>query len=145
LSSKYRIHAVLILMALVIIFIPLFNERPNKEKAEAASAASGEFLQLVDSGKLAESWRISASLLKEKVSEEAWINQLKKIRAATGPLIERTEKEMSYSTEAEGSGEGEYIRIVYDSSFEAKRDTSETITVMRDKDGTWRVAGYFVK
>jgi len=145
LSPKYRIHAVLILMALVIIFIPLFNERPNKEKAEEASAASEEFLQLVDSGKFAESWRTSASLLKEKVSEEVWVNQLKKIRTATGPLVERTEKEMSYSTEAKGSGEGEYIRIVYDTSFEAKRDASETITVMRDKDGTWRVAGYFIK
>jgi hypothetical protein len=144
-SSKYRIHVVLILMALVIIFIPLFNERPEKEKAEAASAAAAEFLQLVDTGKVAESWRISASLLKEQVSEEAWVEELRKIRAIAGPLIERTEKEMTFSTEAKGSPEGEYIRIVYDTAFETNRDASEILTVMLDTDKTWRVAGYFVK
>ena len=145
LSRKYRIHAVLILMALVIIFIPLFNERPEKEKAEAASAAAAEFLHLVDTGKFAESWQISASLLKEQVSKELWVEQLDKIRTIAGPLVERTEKEMTYSTEAKGGEEGEYIRIVYDTSFGAKPDASEIITVMLDKDTTWRVAGYFVK
>jgi hypothetical protein len=144
-SSKYRIHVVLILMALVIIFIPLFNERPEKEKAEAASAAAAEFLQLVDTGKFAESWQNSASLLKEQVSQEAWIEQLHKIRATTGPLVERTQEEMTYSTEAKGSPEGEYIRIVYDTAFEARRDASEILTVMLDEDETWRVAGYFIK
>jgi hypothetical protein len=144
-SSKYRIHVVLILMALLIIFIPMFNERPEKEKADAASAAAAEFLQLVDAEKFAESWRISSSLLKEKVSEEVWVEQLHKIRATAGPLVERTEEEMTYSTEAKGSPEGEYIRIVYDTSFEANPDASEIITVMLDRDKTWRVAGYFVK
>lgn len=145
LPSKYRIHAALILLALLIIFIPLYNERPDKEKAAAASAAAGKFLKLVDADQFAESWQISASLLKQKVSEEKWVDQLQKTRAVTGPLVKRSEDSMSYSTSAKDSPEGEYVLITFDTDFKAKPDVSEIVTVMLDKDKTWRVAGYFIK
>ncbi len=145
LPSKYRIHAVLILVALLIIFLPLFNERPDKEKAAAASAAAGKFLHLVDTDQFAQSWQISASLLKEKVPEQKWVDQLQRTRAITGPLVERTQDSMSYSTSAKDSPEGEYVLITFDTDFKQKPDVSEIVTVMLDKDKTWRVAGYFIK
>jgi hypothetical protein len=142
---QYRIHAVLILSALLIIFLPKFNERPDKEKAQAAAAAVDAFLHRVDTDKFAESWQISASLLKGKVPEQLWADQLGKIRAVAGPLVERTEESMTYSTSAKDSPEGEYIVVTFDTSFERKKDASEIVTVMLDTDGTWRVAGYFIK
>jgi ribosomal protein S17E len=41
--------------------------------------------------------------------------------------------------------DGKYVVIKYDTSFENKKSAVETVTPMLDKDGKWRVAGYFIK
>jgi len=41
--------------------------------------------------------------------------------------------------------DGEYVVIQYDSSFEHKQSAVETVTPMLDKDGKWRVSGYYIK
>lgn len=48
-------------------------------------------------------------------------------------------------TIAPGVPDGEYVMILFASSFEHKNEAVETVTVMHDKDGTWQVAGYFIK
>lgn len=144
-SRKYRIHAALLLVSLLIIFLPLYNEKPDEQKAQAAAAAAAEFLALVDADKFAESYQRSAKLLKEKVSEQQWVEQLRKTRAVAGPLLGRSQKEISYSTTAQDSPEGEYILILFDSNYQAKPGATETITLMLARDATWRVAGYFIK
>ncbi len=35
--------------------------------------------------------------------------------------------------------------IQYDSSFENKQSALETVTDMLEKDGQWKVTGYFIK
>lgn len=145
LPRKYRIHAALLLMGLVIIFLPLYNEKPDKQKAEAASTAATKFLQLVDTDHFAESWEVSAALLKEKVPEQKWVEQLSKTRTISGPLVSRKQASISYSTTAQDSPEGEYILLIFDSVFKAKEKAQEIVTVMLDKDHAWRVAGYFIK
>jgi Protein of unknown function (DUF4019) len=40
---------------------------------------------------------------------------------------------------------GEYVRMQYDTTFEKKKDAVETVVPMLDKDGKWRVSGYFIK
>ena len=145
LPAKYRIHALLILVALLIIFIPQFNERPDKAKAAAAQAAADAFLQRVDHDQFAASWESAATLLRNKVTEADWVSQLQRTREIAGPVVKRTLKSMSYSTSAKDSPDGEYILIVYDTAFKAKSDATETLTVMLDTDKTWRVAGYFIK
>jgi len=35
--------------------------------------------------------------------------------------------------------------VQYESSFEHKQSTVETVTPMLHKDGKWRVSGYFIK
>ena len=145
LPRKYRVHAALILICLVIIFLPRYMEKPDKEKAQLAKAATARFLQLLDADKYAESWQTSASLLKDKVAEDKWVELLKKNRSLLGPLVKRQQKEISYSTTATDSPEGEYILIIYDSTFQRKPGASEIVTVMLDKDKSWRVAGYFIK
>jgi ribosomal protein S17E len=33
----------------------------------------------------------------------------------------------------------------FETSFEAKKTTIETVTFMQGKDGQWRAAGYYIK
>lgn len=144
-SSKYRMHALLVLVALVIVFFPLLNQRPPKEKAAAATAAATLFLQQVDADRFVESWQLTAPATQEKIAQPDWVAQLEKLRALTGPLVQRSENKVVLSTPAEFSPEGDYIVITYDSTFRRKADASEIVTVMQEKDGDWRVAGYYIK
>jgi hypothetical protein len=54
-------------------------------------------------------------------------------------------KSKKYATELPGAPDGEYVVIEYESSFEKKRNSTETVVPMKDPDGGWRVSGYFVK
>lgn len=142
---QYRIHIVLMISAALMIILPLINERPDADKAEAATVAAKEFLGLIDADQYDASWQISAELLKKRVSLEEWHEQLAKIREAIGTQVKREQSDISYATTAKDSPEGEYIQIFYDSRFSENAKVKETVTVMLEDDGQWRVAGYFVK
>jgi hypothetical protein len=66
-------------------------------------------------------------------------------RDPLGKLLARKLKSATYATMLPGAPDGEYVVIKYDSSFENKKTAVETITPMLDKDGLWRVSGYYIK
>lgn len=143
-SWKYRIHAILILSVLAIIFVPQITNRPDKNKAEAATAAATEFLQMVDSGRYADSWQITAKYLQKKVPLADWETKLMKIRDTFGPLAGRELEDLNFTAPAEELPEQEAILLEYDSRFKLKA-MNEIVTVVHDTDGSWRVVGYFIQ
>ena len=74
-----------------------------------------------------------------------WIMAAKDARRPLGAVKSRRPREWRYSTTIAGAPDGHYAMIQFDTRFEGKADAVETLTVMRDFDGLWRVAGYFVK
>jgi hypothetical protein len=50
----------------------------------------------------------------------------------------------TYTETAPGAPDGEYVIILFDTSFENKKSAVETVTPMMD-GGTWRVSGYYIK
>jgi hypothetical protein len=60
-------------------------------------------------------------------------------------MLSRKRKNATYSKTLPGAPDGEYVVIQYESSFERKQSAVETVTPMLDKDGKWRVSGYFIK
>ncbi|MDH3453976.1 MAG: DUF4019 domain-containing protein, partial [Desulfuromonadales bacterium] len=101
-------------------------------------------LQLVDAEKYAESWQIAAGLMKEKVTEQEWVEKLAKARALSGALVGRSETDVSYSTTAKDSPDGEYIALTYGSKYQQAESVTEYLTVMLE-GGHWKVAGYFIQ
>lgn len=142
--KQFRIHIVLIVACVFMVVFPILNERPDTQKAEKATVAAMEFLHLIDAEKYAESWQISAGLMQEKVTESEWVEKLTKARARSGALIERSEKDASYSPTAKDSPDGEYIALTYSSKYQQAESVSEYVTVMLE-DGHWKVAGYFIQ
>jgi hypothetical protein len=142
--KQLRIHAVLIVAALFMILIPLYNQSPDNEKVEQAKPAAVEFLGLIDDAKYAESWESSAGLMRDKVTRKDWIDKLNKARNLSGDLVQRVQKSASYATEAKDSPDGEYIMLIYESDFQRAEDVSEYVTVMLEGD-EWKVAGYFMQ
>jgi hypothetical protein len=116
------------------------HEKQEKAALEAAKA----WLALVDAGKYAESWDAASSLFRGAVTKEQWIKALEGYRKPLGKLKSRTFAISKYMTSMPGAPDGEYVAIEYKTVFENKADGAETVTPMLDKDGTWRVSGYYM-
>ena len=116
------------------------------QKGEGLAAkAALQWLALVDEGKYSESWEEAAQLFKGTVTREQWGASLTAARKPLGRLVSRAVKSMTYVTSLPGAPDGEYLVIQYTSSFERKKSGVETVTPMLDKDGKWRVSGYYIK
>jgi hypothetical protein len=99
----------------------------------------------VDEGKYAVSWEEASQFFKNAVKQEQWDESLKAVRKPLGKTLSRVMKSKTYATELPGAPDGEYVVIQFDTSFQNKKKSVETVTPMLDKDGKWRVSGYFIK
>lgn len=116
---------------------------PEKEKAAVAIAES--WVALVDGGKYGESWKEAAEYFRNAVKQEQWEQAAQAARQPLGKLVSRKVKTTAYKTALPGAPDGEYVVIEFETVFEHKKTAIETVTPMMDKDGKWRVSGYFIK
>jgi len=112
---------------------------------KAAVEAAEAWLGLVDSGKYSQSWDEAAEYVKTLVSKEIWQNSIKGARGPLGKIISRELKSKRYSASVPGAPHGRYVIIQYKTSFENKDSAIETVTPMLEKDGKWKVSGYYIK
>jgi hypothetical protein len=118
----------------------------SQQKPEELAQQSAEsWLALIDAGKYAESWQEASQLFKGAVTKEEWKSKLRASRDPLGKMLSRKLKGATYTKTLPGAPDGEYVVVQYESSFEHKQSAVETITPMLDKDGMWRVSGYFIK
>ena len=135
---------ILILGATALLFSGLAaSTTADKEKAAVAAAQS--WLKLVDDGRYGDSWQEAASLFRNSITKEQWMSQIQIVRQPLGKNLSRTLKNSNYTTTAPGAPDGEYVIIQFDTSFENKKAAIETVTPMMDKDGKWRVSGYYIR
>ncbi|HZP62818.1 MAG TPA: DUF4019 domain-containing protein [Terriglobales bacterium] len=131
------------LFCVVLLMISVTFSQTAAEKA--AEEAATNWLGLIDSGDYGVSWEHAAQLFKSAISKEQWTEKISAVRAPLGKMNSRELKSASYQTSLPGAPDGQYVIIQYDSAFEHKKAALETITVMIDKDGQWRVSGYFIR
>ena len=117
----------------------------NPEAEKAALLSANAWLELVDTGKYGESWEQSAGLFQKAVDKAAWQKQVAGVRTPLGEPVRRKVKSSEYRTSLPGAPDGEYVVILYDTSFEHKKSAVETITPMKEPNGAWRVSGYYIK
>lgn len=117
----------------------------SSDREKAAIASAEKWLKLVDQGKYIESWKESADYFKRAVSQEQWEQAMKSGREPLGKLISRKVANALYTTSLPGAPDGQYVVIQFNTSFENKKSGIETVTPMVDKDGRWRVSGYYIK
>ena len=112
---------------------------------EKALEAALTWLDLVDEGEYAKSWENAVQYFKNTVTEQQWRQALSAVRRPLGKVVSRKLKSRQYATSLPGAPDGEYVVIQFEASFENKKASVETITPMLDKDGKWRVSGYYIK
>jgi Protein of unknown function (DUF4019) len=111
----------------------------------AATSAAVAWLALVDAGNYAQSWNAAAARFRQRVPQEQWQSIAARARGPFGALKSRVVQSATFKHTLPGAPDGEYVVIRFAASFANKAAAIETVTPMKDDDGTWRVAGYYIK
>jgi hypothetical protein len=115
------------------------------EKIVAGKTAAISWLASLDKEDYATSWDEAASIFKDRVAKEQWVKGVGGVRQPLGKMLSRKFIDARYARTLPGAPDGEYVVVHYDTSFEHKQSATETVVPTLDKDGHWRVSGYFVK
>ncbi len=123
-------------------------KKPAPHPAPAVSApqrAAASWLALIDAAKYAQSWDAASPTFQAAVTRDQWASSAQAVRDPLGKVQKRTLKSGQHTTSLPGAPPGDYSVLVYDTTFEKQGATVETVILNHDKDGQWRVTGYFIK
>lgn len=136
----------LVSVAAAALFLVGFSTSADDSAAVAqAQVAARSWLALTDSGKYGESWDNASSFSKSAVTRADWEKAIKGGRSPLGAMKARKVKSATFTRTLPGAPDGEYVVIQFESQFENKAAAIETVTPMHEKDGAWRVSGYYIK
>jgi len=141
-KGKSRIALSLFFICLLAFLWFLMSDQ---DKEKAAVDASKAWLKLGDEGKYYESWDEAAQYFKNAITKEQWKTSLESVRSPLGKVLSRNLKSKKYTKTLPGAPDGEYVVIQYETSFQNKQQAIETITPMLDKNGKWKVSGYYIR
>lgn len=110
-----------------------------------AAAAAQAWLALIDNGQYGASWETAAAYFKNTITKEYWQQSISAIRKPLGRLVARELRAGTYTRSLPGAPDGEYVVLQFLSSFENKKTAIERVIPMLDKDGIWRVSGYYLE
>jgi len=111
----------------------------------SAQAAASSWLALADQSEFEDTWLEASSLFRGAISQADWQRALGAARTPLKDLVSRNLESANFYETLPGAPDGEYVVLTFDSSFTKKVAAVETVTVMKDEDGSWRVSGYFIK
>lgn len=117
----------------------------NSEMIKPAQAAAEQMLKQLDAGQYGAAWEQWADFAKTRVPQKTFVTALESARGPLGKVVERKLLSAQYMTQLPGVPDGQYVVLQYQTEFENKKNAVETITPMKEKDGSWRVSGYFIK
>ncbi|HSX93925.1 MAG TPA: DUF4019 domain-containing protein [Hydrogenophaga sp.] len=110
-----------------------------------ARQAAERWLALVDAGDYAASWQQAGALFKGAMDAERWTRSVNAVRGPLGALRQRKDKSAEAQQTLPGLPDGQYVVLAYDSAFANKAAAVETVTLVKEPDGAWRVIGYFIR
>ena len=137
-----RTLAVLVAAVMLTSVSARAQEADKVAKAETAALA---WLALTDAGDYARSWNRAASIFQAAITQQHWIDALTRVRRPLGALVSRKVLSARYATSLPGAPDGEYVVIRYETEFVNKKEAVETVTPQLEKDGSWKVSGYYIK
>lgn len=147
LISKMAVVVCVVMMVRGAVGLAAQEHAPMMQQtAEQIAVREAEsWLAMMDAGKYAESWKAAAAVMRGAVTVEKWESTMKNVRDPLGKLESRKLQSATYTTLLPGVPDGDYVVILYETSFEHKATAQETVIMSREKDKVWRVAGYYIK
>jgi hypothetical protein len=111
----------------------------------AAMQAADTWLAIIDTGRYGEGWEEADEAIQAAMSKLQWEVSLDKVRGKLGGVNRRKMRAANFARDLPGARAGEYVVIQYDTAFETRPLSVETVTPVKQKDGSWKVSGYFVR
>jgi uncharacterized protein DUF4019 len=142
---RTRAIAIGSILVLLLNVVATTARAADQAAIEEATKAADRWLKLVDKGDYKQSWETASTIFKNAVTADLWAQQVGGVRKPLGALVSRKLKSAQYTTSLPGAPDGKYVVIQYDSVFQNKGAAVETVTPMLDKDGQWRISGYYIK
>jgi len=130
-----------LLLGLILVSMSAYA---SEEKIRDADQAAGKWLALIDGRQYLDSWNQAASLFKQQVGADNWLQSISAARQPLGAMISRKLISATYATSLPGAPDGEYVVLQYQTTFKYKKSALETVTPMLDNK-RWRVSGYYVR
>ena len=134
-----------ILTLVVLMLLPARIPAGEAAPEQAGEKAALAWLATVDAGHYAESWDQAAALFRQALTRSQWVEALQKARAPLGKMIFRKLRSADYTRKTSEPSPGEYVVIEYETSFANRKNAIERVTPMKDRDGVWRVSGYYIR
>lgn len=131
------------LLTLVCILVSPALAGPGQAGAVIADART--WLTLIDNGRYEESWSEASALFRGAMNAKEWGNSLTNVRKPLGALISRKKMKTTAARQLPGAPDGHYLVMVFETSFKNKKAATETVTFMRETDGRWKAAGYYIR
>ena len=125
----------------------LQNHGTENQRQTDASApqAAWDWLSLMDGGQYAEGWNVAAESFRSVVTKAKWADESEKIRKPLGDVLSRALTTVQQSKTFPGMPDGSYWMAEYDTAFAGLKSAAEVVTFALEKDGHWRVIGYFIR
>lgn len=162
-NAKKRIFTACLAVAAIALPASLHAAQPdgnqtpatpgNVTQSEKPAPAGEDFkkdfalawLALNDVGKYAESYAGFSEASKKMLKEKDWIAAMESVRKPLGDVVSRKLKTNKPHKTLPGVPDGEYRVLTFATEFFGKKNAGETLTFSKEKDGAWKVAGYFIK
>lgn len=100
---------------------------------------------LVDQRRYEESWDSAAVFFRSAVSKVDWEKAVLQARGPFEPFGARKLLSATFATTLPNAPAGQYVVLRYGTQVAGNRAVVETVTPMKEADGTWRVSGYFIR
>ena len=121
---------------------PLGADEGVEEKAAAAARA---WLGLVDGGRYGAGWDAAAPAFKGMVTRDEWDRAVHSVREPLGRCLSRTLRSHKLVDSFPGAPRGPFVVLQFETDFEHKQGSLETVTPALGGDDLWRVTGYFIR
>lgn len=147
--SRRRVPALCASLALVgILLLQLVRGEDTPNDTAPAVAAMQTWLQEIDAGRYEQSWTDASEFFRKAVASEQWKQQLGQARRPLGRCDGRNLLSAAWQAEVPAGAKkikGPVVIAQFSSAFENLRAARETVSFVRETDGSWKAAGYFIK
>ena len=138
----------LFLLGMLIGSSPLLasDDAVDADKAKAVSAMT-DWLATMDAGDYGKTWNDAAKSFQHAISSDQWVAASTSVRTPLGKLESRklASAALQSSTTGIGMPKGAFVVAQFDTSFDNLKAARETVTFVKEADGAWRAAGYYIK
>lgn len=134
-----------LVLALLLLTACSSGEAARELSQRSARLAAEAWGSLIDAQRYDDAWNESAAMVKSSMNKERWIAELRRARNSMGQLQSRILKDASPTRELPNAPRGEYYLIQYQTIFVNRLSANETLVMVLEPDGRWRVAGYYIR